>query len=85
MLLCIMSKLCRIDCNLVLKKSEIFYAYVQPIVLYGAELWGLESCSSVIDLFGLKHYLGVDWRMQMVLFMEKLEGFLLKLMQLFDV
>ena len=39
---------------------------MQPIVLYGAEIiWGLESCSSVIDnvhLFGLKRYLGVDRR-----------------------
>ena len=38
---------------------------MQPIVLYGAEIWGLQSCSSVIDnvhLFGLKHYLGVDRR-----------------------
>ena len=38
---------------------------MQPIVLYGSEIWGLESCSSVIDnvhLFGLKRYLGVDRR-----------------------
>ena len=38
---------------------------MQPIVLYGAEIWGPESCSLVIDnvhLFGLKHYLGVDRR-----------------------
>ena len=38
---------------------------MQPIVLYGAEIWGLESCSSLIDnvqLFGLKRYLGVDRR-----------------------
>ena len=43
---------------------KIFDAQVQPvIVLYGAEIWGLESSSSVIDnvhLFGLKRYLGVD-------------------------
>ena len=44
---------------------KIFDAQVQPIVHYGAEIWGLESCSSVIDnvhLFGLKRYLGVDRR-----------------------
>ena len=44
---------------------KISDAQVQPIVLYGAEIWGLESCSSVIDnvhLFGLKRYLGVDRR-----------------------
>ena len=44
---------------------KIFDAQVQPTVLYGAEIWGLESCSSVTDtvrLFGLKRYLGVDRR-----------------------
>ena len=44
---------------------KIFLAQVQPIVLYGAEIWGLDSNSSVIDnvhLFGLKRYLGVDRR-----------------------
>ena len=30
-------------------KMKIFDAQVRPIVLYGAEIWGLESCSSVID------------------------------------
>ena len=42
-----------------------FDAQVQPIVLYGAEIRSLESCSSVADnvrLFGLKRYLGVDRR-----------------------
>ena len=37
---------------------------MQPIVFYGAEIWDLESSSSVIDnvhLFDLKH-LGVDRR-----------------------
>ena len=58
---------------------------MQPIVLYGAEIWDLESCSSVIDLFGLKHYLGVDWRTPNGLVYWKLEGFLFKLMQMFDV
>ena len=38
---------------------------MQPIVLYGEEIWCLESSSTVIDnvhLFGLKRYLGVDRR-----------------------
>ena len=38
---------------------------MQSVVLYGAEIRGLESSSSVIDnvhLFGLKRYLGVDRR-----------------------
>ena len=64
-LLCIMSKLCRIDCNSINVFLKIFDAQVQPIVLYRAEIWGVESCSSVIDnvhLFGLKRYLGVDRR-----------------------
>ena len=44
---------------------KIFDAQVQPVVPYGAEIWGLESSSSVIDnvhLFGLKRCLGVDRR-----------------------
>ena len=64
-LLCIMSKLYRTDCNSINVFLKIFDAQVQPIVLYGAEIWGLESCSSLIDnvhLFGLKRYLGVDRR-----------------------
>ena len=44
--------------------GKSFDAQVQPIVFYGAEIWDLESSSSVIDnvhLFDLKH-LGVDRR-----------------------
>ena len=64
-LLCIMSKLYRIDCNSINVFLKIFDAQVQPVVLYGTEIWGLDSSSSVIDnvhLFGLKRYLGVDRR-----------------------
>ena len=64
-LLCIVSKLYRIDCNSINVFLKIFDAQVQPVVLYGAEIWGLDSSSSVIDnvhLFGLKRYLGVDRR-----------------------
>ena len=67
-----MSKLYRIDCNSIngflfcfCFVCEDFDAQVQPIVLYRAEIWGLDSSSSVIDnihLFGLKRYLGVDRR-----------------------
>ena len=58
--LCLMSKLYSLYFIL-----KIFDAQVQPIDLYGTEIWGLESSSSVIDnvhLFGLKRYLGVDRR-----------------------
>ena len=37
----------------------------KPVVLYGAEIWGLDNSSFVINnvrLFGLKRYLGVDRR-----------------------
>jgi hypothetical protein len=64
-LLCIMSKLYRINNNSIHVFLKIFDAQVQPIVLYGAELWGLESSSTVIEnvhLFGLKRFLGVDKR-----------------------
>ena len=68
---------------------KIFDAQMQPvIVLYGAEIWGLESSSLVINnvhLFGLKRYLGVDRGTRLILFMVKLEGFLFKLMQVFAV
>ena len=60
-----MSKLYGIGYNSINVFLKIFDAQVQPIVLYGAEIWGMESCSSVADnvrLFGLKHYLGVDRR-----------------------
>ena len=52
-LLCIMRKLYRTDCNSIngflFLKKKIFDAQVQPIVLFGAEIWGLDSSSSVID------------------------------------
>ena len=63
-----MSKLYGIDCNSINVFLKIFDAQgmlLMPMVLYGAEIWGMESCSSVTDnvrLFGLKRYLGVDRR-----------------------
>jgi len=62
-LLCIMSKLYRIDCKSINVFLKFFDVQVQPIVLYVAEIWGLEIWSSMTDnvhLFGLKRYLGVD-------------------------
>ena len=77
-----MSELYGIDCSSINVFLKIFDAQVQPTVLYGAEIWGLESCSSVTDnvrLFGLKRYLGVPTEEpRMILCMEKLEGFLFK-------
>ena len=66
-LLRIMSQLYRIDCNSIylFLIVNIFDAEKQPVVLYGAEIWGLDSSSFVIDnvhLFSLKRYLGVDRR-----------------------
>ena len=44
---------------------KLFDSQVQPIALYGAELWGLEStavhCENV-HLFALKKILGVEMR-----------------------
>ena len=64
-LLRIMSQLYRTDCNSIylFLIVKIFDAEKQLVVLYGAEIWGLDSSSFVIDnvhLFGLKRYLGVD-------------------------
>ena len=90
-LLCIMTKLYRTDCNSIkFLLLKIFDAQVQPIVLYGAEIWGLDSSSSVIDnvhLFGLKRYLGVHRRTpnDLVYGEVHVEGFLFKLMQVFAV
>ena len=58
------------------------------VVLYGPEIWGLESSPSVIDnvhLFGLKRYLGVDRRTPNDLVYGEVEGFLFKLMHVFAV
>ena len=61
---------------------------MQPIVLYGAEIWGLDSNSSVIDnvhLFGLKRCLGVDRRTPNDLVYGEAGSFLFKSMQVFAV
>ena len=45
---------------------KIFDSQIQPILQYGAELWGLDESSSIycekVHLFALKKFLGVDRR-----------------------
>ena len=64
-LLNIMSKLYRINNNFLSVFFKLFDAQIQPIVQYGAEIWGFEGASLVIEkihLFAMKRYLGVDMR-----------------------
>ena len=64
-LLCMMSKLYRINNNSLSVFFKLFDAQIQPIVQYGAEIWGLESTSLLIEkihLFAMKRFLGVDMR-----------------------
>ena len=43
---------------------KLFDAQVQPILLYGAEVWGLDSCSLIenVHLYFMKRYLNVSSR-----------------------
>ena len=43
---------------------KVFDAQVQPILLYGAEIWGLEDCHVIegVHLSALKHFLNVSSR-----------------------
>ena len=43
---------------------KIFDAQIQPILLYGAEVWGLNNCKQVetVHLFSMKWFLGVSVR-----------------------
>ena len=64
-LLNIMSKLYRINNNSFSVFFKLFDAQIQPIVQYGAEIWGFEGASLLIEkihLFAMKRYLGVDMR-----------------------
>eukprot|EP00745_Piridium_sociabile_P022011 TRINITY_DN34072_c0_g1_i1.p2 TRINITY_DN34072_c0_g1~~TRINITY_DN34072_c0_g1_i1.p2 ORF type:complete len:129 (+),score=0.60 TRINITY_DN34072_c0_g1_i1:666-1052(+) len=47
---------------------KLFDAQAQPIVQYGAEIWGLESGHEVdkLHLFAMKRFLHVDGRTQMI-------------------
>ena len=58
-----MGKLYRINNNSLSVFFKLFDAQVQPIVQYGAEIWGFDSASLVIEkvhLFAMKRFLGVD-------------------------
>ena len=61
-LLCVMTKLYRINNDSLSVFFKLFDAQIQPIVQYGAEIWGLENASSVIEnihLFAMKRFLGI--------------------------
>ena len=64
-LLCIMRKLRLLENDSLDLLLKLFDSQVQPIVLYGAELWGLDKaathCESV-HLYALKKFLGVEMR-----------------------
>ena len=60
--LCIMQKLRMLNNN---SFELLFDSQVQPIALYGAELWGLEIAAvhcEKVHLFALKRFLGVEMR-----------------------
>ena len=44
---------------------KLFDSQIQPIVQYGAEVWGLDKaavCCEKVHLFALKRFLGVSTR-----------------------
>ena len=64
-LLCIMHKLYFLNNNSLEIFLKIFDSKIQPIMLYGAELWGLDKAANLcekVHLFGLKRFLDVDRR-----------------------
>ena len=64
-LLCVMTKLYRINNSTFNVFFKLFDAQIQPVVQYGAEIWGLDGVSSVVEnihLFAMKKFLGVDMR-----------------------
>ena len=64
-LLCVMQKLYMLDNNSLQIFLKIFDTKIQPIVQYGAELWGLEKAADEcekVHLYALKRFLGVDRR-----------------------
>ncbi len=63
--LCIMQKLRMLNNNSFELFLKLFDSQVQPIALYGAELWGLETAAvhcEKVHLFALKRFLGVEMR-----------------------
>ena len=64
-LLRILSILFKLECNSSQLYFKMFDAQVQPVVQYGAEIWGLSSSAQNIErvhLFALKKFLGVESR-----------------------
>ena len=63
--LCIMQKLRTLNNNSFELFLKFFDSQVQPIALYGAELWGLETTAVHCEkghLFAQKKFLGVEMR-----------------------
>ena len=63
--LCIMQKLRTLNNNSFELFLKLFDSQVQPMALYGAELWGLETTAvhcEKVHLFALKKFLGVEMR-----------------------
>jgi len=61
--LCIMLKLRMLNINSFELFLKLFDSQVQPIALYGAKLWGLETAAvhcEKVHLFALKSILGVE-------------------------
>ena len=61
----ILKKLLSLNCNSLDLFVKIFDSQIQPVLLYGAEIWGLDKAAFVcekVHLLGLKRYLGVDVR-----------------------
>ena len=64
--LCIMQRLQMLNNNSFELFLKLFDSQVQPIALYGAKLWGLETAAAhceIVHLFALKKFLGVEMRM----------------------
>ena len=75
--LCIMQKLRMLNNNSFELFLKLFDSQVQPIALYGAKLWGLETAAAhceIVHLFALKKFLGLRCERQMTLSMVKQIG-----------
>ena len=64
-LLCIIQRLRMYNCSSFDVYMKLFDAQVQPIMLYGSEIWGLDKAAQYcekIHLYALKKFLSVDLR-----------------------
>ena len=64
-LICIMKKLYILNNNSFDLFMKLFDSQIQPIALYGAELWGLESAAThceAVHLFALNKFLDIESR-----------------------